>query len=65
MNSEIRKNRMTDVTLTILKSDNTPLANQEVIIEQTRHKFLFGAAAFDLIPFTSGEYEGEKKEQAE
>jgi endo-1,4-beta-xylanase len=65
MNSEIRKNRMTDVTITILKGDKTRLANQEVWVAQTRHKFLFGTAAFDLIPFTNSEYEGEKKEQAQ
>ena len=65
MNSNIRNNRMTDATLTILKADNTPLSNQEVTIEQTRHKFLFGTAAFDLVPLTNGEYAGEQKEQAE
>jgi endo-1,4-beta-xylanase len=65
MNDEIRKNRTTDATITILKGDNTPLANQEVTIEQTRHKFLFGTAAFDLVPLASGDYTGEKKELAE
>lgn len=64
MNSEI-KNKMTDATITILKTDGMPLANQEVTIEQVNHKFLFGTAAFDLVPLTSGEYEGEKKERAE
>lgn len=56
---------MTNKTLTVLKADNTPLANQEVTIAQTNHKFLFGTAAFDLVPFTSGEYVGEDKERAE
>jgi endo-1,4-beta-xylanase len=65
MNSEIRNNRMTDVTLTVLKADGTPLREQEVSIEQTKHKFLFGTAAFDLVPLTNGEYAGEKQEQAE
>jgi len=65
MNSEIRKNRMTGATVTVLKADNTPLVNQEVVIEQTNHKFLFGTAAFDLVPFTNGEYEGQKQEQAQ
>src|SRR5512140_3445736 len=65
INPEIRKNRMADVTVTVLKADNTPLANQEVTVSQVRHKFLFGTAAFDLIPFTNGEYKGEQKEQAE
>jgi len=64
MNNEIRKNRMTDATITVLKADNTPLANQELVIEQIEHKFLFGTAAFDLVPFTNGGYEGEKQEQA-
>ena len=65
MSNEIRKNRMTDATITVLRTNGTPLANQEVRIEQTRHKFLFGTAAFDLVPFTNGRYEGEALEQAE
>ena len=65
MKNEIRNNRMTDATLTVLKADGTPLGNQEVVIGQTQHKFLFGTAAFDLVPLTNGGYEGEKQEQAE
>ena len=56
---------MTETTISILKTDGTPLANQEVEIAQTKHNFLFGTAAFDLVPLASGEYVGEKKEQAE
>jgi endo-1,4-beta-xylanase len=65
MNQDIKNARTTDVTITILKADHTPVANQEVRIEQTNHKFLFGTAAFDLVPLTSGEYAGQEKEQAE
>jgi endo-1,4-beta-xylanase len=65
MNSNIRKNRMSDITLTLLESDGTPLANQIVTVEQTNHNFLFGTAAFDLIPLTNGDYVGEEKEHAE
>ena len=65
MNQDIKKNRTTDVTLTVLKPDQTPLSNQEVTVEQVNHKFLFGTAAFDLVPLASGEYEGVAKEQAE
>ena len=65
MNQDIKKTRTTDATITILKADHTPLANQEVTIEQTNHKFLFGTAAFDLVPLASGDYAGEAKEQAE
>ena len=65
MDNDVKKNRTNAVTITILKADGTPLANQEVTIEQTNHKFLFGTAAFDLVPLTNGEYSGEKKERAE
>lgn len=65
MNSDIQKTRMTHATITLQKADDTPLANQEVTIEQTNHKFLFGTAAFDLVPFTSGDYAGEEQEKAE
>ncbi|HEX2993234.1 MAG TPA: endo-1,4-beta-xylanase [Anaerolineales bacterium] len=65
INPEIRKNRMAEATLTVLKADKTPLANQEVTVEQVRHKFLFGTAAFDLVPLTNGGFEGQKKEAAD
>jgi len=65
MNQEIKKNRTIDVSITVLKSDDTPLASQEVTIEQTKHQFLFGTAAFDLVPLASGDYVGEAKEKAE
>jgi len=56
---------MAETTLKVLKADKTPLANQEVTIEQTKHQFLFGTAAFDLVPLTNGQYSGKEKEQAE
>src|SRR5512144_977080 len=64
-NPEIRKNRMADATVTVLKADHTPLANREVTISQVRHKFLFGTAAFDLVPLTNVGFRGQRKEQAE
>jgi endo-1,4-beta-xylanase len=65
MNNDIKKNRTTDVRITILNPDGTPLKNQKVIIEQTNHQFLFGTAAFDLVPLANGDYVGEEKERAE
>lgn len=62
---EIREHRMATATVRLSKLDNSPLANQEVVIKQVRHKFLFGTAAFDLVPLASGEYKGEEKERAE
>jgi GH35 family endo-1,4-beta-xylanase len=65
MNSEIKKNRTKEIQVTILTSDSRPLAHQDVVIAQTRHKFLFGNAAFDLVPLTNNEYTGKEKENAE
>ena len=65
MDSQLKKIRTADVKLTVLKADKTPVANQEVAIEQTGHKFLFGTAAFDLLPLTNAGYQGEQMEQAE
>ena len=65
MNNDIKKNRTTDVRITILNPDGTPAKNRKVIIEQTNHQFLFGTAAFDLVPLANGDYVGEEKERAE
>lgn len=65
MNGEIKKNRMTDVAVTVFSAANTPLVHQDVVVSQMRHGFLFGNAAFDLVPLTNGEYRGEDREKAE
>lgn len=65
MNSGIQKERMTDVTLTLFRPDQTPLANREITVGQTKHRFLFGTAAFDLVPLANNQYAGKTKEQAE
>lgn len=65
MNGSMESHRTAGATLLISKPDGTPLAGQELVIQQTRHKFLFGTAAFDLLPLANGAYAGEQKEQAE
>jgi endo-1,4-beta-xylanase len=65
VNSNLENHRLGTATLVISRQDGTPLAGQEVSVEQTRHRFLFGTAAFDLLPLTNGEYKGQQKEQAE
>ncbi len=47
------------------RKDGTPLANQEIVINQKSHKFLFGCGAFDAIPLVNGELQGEEKEAME
>lgn len=64
MNENIESHRTASATLLISRPDGAPLAGREVIVEQTRHQFLFGTAAFDLVPFTNGQYEGESKDRA-
>jgi endo-1,4-beta-xylanase len=61
----IRQNRMADATLTLVH-DGSPLANQEVWVEQKKHKFLFGSNwGNSSIALANGELSGKEKEQAE
>jgi endo-1,4-beta-xylanase len=60
----IHNHRTIDATLILRSPDGRPLQGQEVRIEQTKHAFLFGTAAFDLVPLTNGEYQGAEHEQA-
>ncbi|HTP00207.1 MAG TPA: endo-1,4-beta-xylanase [Anaerolineales bacterium] len=65
MNSNIQPHRMASIILRISGSNGSALKHQDVVVRQVRHKFLFGTAAFDLVPLTNGEYEGEARERAE
>lgn len=51
-----------DACCRLLKPDHTPLANKEVVVKQLGHKFLFGTALFDLVPFVNGDYSGSDRE---
>ena len=64
MNPAVRQNRTAQVVVTLRQADGAPAANQEVEVQQTKHRFLFGAAGFD-IGLANGELEGARKEQAE
>jgi GH35 family endo-1,4-beta-xylanase len=65
MDQKIRETQLINATVTLLSAEHTPVAGQEVVLAQTKHKFLFGTAAFDLVPLANQEYTGEKREQAE
>ena len=43
------KHRKAEANLRVLRTDGTPAANQQVLIDQTGHDFLFGCGAFDAI----------------
>lgn len=65
LDSAIRQHRTANVTLT-LTHNGAPLANQEVIVEQTNHKFLFGTNwSSSGIALVNNELSGEEKERAE
>jgi GH35 family endo-1,4-beta-xylanase len=65
LDAAIKKNRTADVTLTVLKEDQTPLANHEVQVMQNNHKFLFGCTGFEIIPLANNELDGEEKARAQ
>jgi endo-1,4-beta-xylanase len=61
----IRQNRMANATLTLVH-DGSPVANQEVWVEQQKHKFLFGSNwGNSSIALANGELSGKEKELAE
>ncbi len=64
MNSQIEK-RKVNKTITVTDAAGVPLANHAVTVAQTRHKFLFGTAAFDTVPLAGGEYSGKDLELAQ
>jgi GH35 family endo-1,4-beta-xylanase len=65
MNDEIKRNRTAAATVTVLKADKAPLANQEVTVQQVRHKFLFGTAAFELVPLVNSGFGSKTPEDAQ
>ena len=62
---EIRKNRTANATIT-LSHNGSPLAFQEVRVQQKSHKFLFGSNwGESTMALINGELSGEEKEKAE
>jgi endo-1,4-beta-xylanase len=61
---EIRKHRTAQAEVTVLKPDHGPLAQQEVVISQTNHQFLFGTTGYPIL-FALGDLSGAEKEQAD
>lgn len=52
--SEPLAHRRGDAVVTVTGADGQPLANTEVVVEQTRHDFAFGCIGFDLIDHANG-----------
>ncbi len=65
LDSAIRENRTSQVTITV-SQNGSPVANQEVVVEQKKHKFLFGGNwGESTIALANGELSGQDKERAE
>lgn len=62
--SELRQFRTADAELTISGPDGRPLADREITVAQTRHKFLFGVSWFDTA-LVGGDATSEQKELSE
>jgi endo-1,4-beta-xylanase len=61
----IRKQRTSNASV-ILVHDGTPLAHQDIIVEQKKHRFLFGSTwGESTIALANGELSGKEKELAE
>ena len=61
----IYQHRMANVTVT-LTHNGLPLANQDILVAQKNHKFLFGSNwGKNSIALANGELSGKEKEQAE
>ena len=65
LDSDIRRCRAADVTVTFRRGDGTPLANREMVVEQRSHQFLFGGNGHGAIALANGELSGAAREQAE
>ncbi len=54
--------RMGTKKLKLTNSEGNLVKNQEILVEQVKHKFLFGCAEFNSIPFANDEFdEADKK----
>ena len=51
------QHRIAQATVTLRRLDGAPLADAEVVVEQTRHAFAFGNIGFDFIGYANGETE--------
>ena len=61
----IRRHRTTNATVTLLR-DGAPVAHRDILVEQKKHKFLFGSTwGESSLALANGELSGKELEQAE
>src|SRR5687768_1437584 len=62
---DLRRHRAADVTVTVRQPDGTPLANQQVLVTQRTHHFVFGGNGHAAIALANDELHGSARERAE
>lgn len=55
LDAGIRKVRSADVTVSLRDSQGRPVANEDVVVAQRSHRFLFGCNGFEAVPLANGE----------
>lgn len=62
-NENSLQHRRGTATIKLVAVDGMPLANKQVEVKQTKHKFLFGCADFTSIPYTNNNLDDATKEK--
>ena len=55
------RHRVADATITVVDAAGLPLAGEDVVVAQRRHRFHFGGTDFDLVDLANGELSGERR----
>ena len=55
------RHRTADATVIVVDASGVPVAGQEVVVAQRRHRFHFGGTDFDLVDLANGELSGERQ----
>lgn len=64
-NENYYQHRVGTTKINLVTADGKPLANKQVLVKQTKHKFLFGCGEFSSIAYVNNEFEGSAKEKIE
>src|ERR1700733_9237508 len=64
LDSDIRQHRTSHATVTV-SHNGSPVANQDIVVEQKAHKFRFGSNWGNAVALANGELSGVDKELAE
>jgi endo-1,4-beta-xylanase len=64
VDDQIREHRTAEATVTVT-AGGAPLANAEVTVAQTNHKFLFGSIGFAFMPLANDEVHGDERAEME